>query len=114
MILCPLAELDDPGAKGPFTVVVDGEARKVFVVRFDGQVRAYLDACPHLFVPLEMEEDRFLDLTGSEIICSVHGARFDPLTGDCLWGPCRGRRLTPVAVVVADGMVGLGNPAIFS
>lgn len=110
MMLCALADLADPGAKGPIEAPVGGEVRKVFVVRYDGRVRAYLDCCPHLFVPLEMEEDKFLDLTGTEIICSVHGARFDPLSGDCLWGPCRGRRLTPVSVVVRDGKVVLENP----
>lgn len=109
MILCALADLDDPGAKGPILAPVGGEERKIFLVRTDGRVRAYLDSCPHLFVPLEMDEDKFLDLTGSEIICSVHGARFDPLTGDCLWGPCRGRRLTPVAVTINDGQVILEN-----
>lgn len=110
MILCALNDLGDPGAKGPFAVTLDGEARKIFLIRYDGQVRAYLDSCPHLFVPLEMEDDKFLDLTGTEIICSVHGARFDPLTGGCVWGPCRGRRLTSVPVTVVDGRVVVENP----
>lgn len=110
MILCSLDDLGDPGAKGPFTVDSPGGPRKIFVVRYDGQVRGYVDACPHLFVPLEMEDDTFLDMTGTEIMCSVHAARFDPLTGDCVWGPCRGRGLTPVAVTVADGKILLENP----
>jgi len=110
VILCSLDDLGDPGAKGPITVMLDGEPRKVFLIRYDGQVRAYVDACPHLFVPLEMEDDKFLDMTGTEIMCAVHGARFDPLTGGCVWGPCLGRRLTPVEVTVADGLVLVENP----
>lgn len=109
MILCSLADLSDPGAKGPFVVALEGQRTQVFVVRTDGQVRAYVNSCPHVGAPLEMEEDRYLDLTGSEIICAVHAARFDPLTGDCTWGPCRGRRLTPVAIAIADGMVTIEN-----
>ena len=109
MILCALSDLTDPGAKGPFAVELDGETRQVFVVLHDGQLRGYVNSCPHVGAPLEMEADKFLDLTGSEIMCSVHAARFDPLTGDCVWGPCRGRRLTPVAVAVADGRVVVEN-----
>lgn len=110
MILCSLDELGDPGAKGPFTVDSPEGPRKIFLVRTDGQVRAYLDSCPHLFVPLEMEDDKFLDMTGTEIMCSVHAARFDPLTGCCVWGPCLGRRLTPVVVAVVEGLVVVENP----
>ena len=107
MILCPLAELSDPGARGPFLVELAGERKQVFVVRYDGQVRAYVNSCPHVGAPLEMDQDKYLDLTGSEIICALHAARFDPLSGDCTWGPCRGRRLAAVAIEVADGMIRL-------
>lgn len=114
MILCRLDDLADPGAKGPFVVDLDGERKQVFVVRYDGQVRAYVNSCPHVGAPLEMDRDKFLDLTGSEIICAVHAARFDPLTGDCTWGPCRGRRLVPVALAIGDGVVRLAPPADLS
>ena len=109
MILCRVADLSDPGAKGPFVVSLGCERMQVFVVLTDGHVRAYVNSCPHVGAPLEMEVDHYLDLTGSEIICAVHAARFDPLTGDCTWGPCRGRRLTPVAITIADGMVVVDN-----
>lgn len=109
MILCRLDDLTDPGAKGPFVVDLNGERKQVFIVRYDGQVRGYLNSCPHVGAPLEMDRDKFLDLTGSEIICAVHAARFDPLTGDCTWGPCRGRRLTPVGLIIDDGAVILAN-----
>nr|WP_249209148.1 Rieske 2Fe-2S domain-containing protein [Magnetospirillum sulfuroxidans] len=108
--MCRLADLSDPGARGPFIVTLAGERKQVFVVLTDGQVRAYVNSCPHVGAPLEMEENRYLDLTGSEIICAVHAARFDLLTGDCTWGPCRGRRLTPVAITIADGMIVADNP----
>lgn len=115
MILCALADLPDPGARGPFAVESgDGRTRKVFLVHTNGQVRAFLDTCPHVGVPLEMEQDRFLDLTGSEIVCSVHGARFDPQTGACLWGPCRGRSLTRVEIRRIGDQVAVTIPLIFS
>ncbi|CAA7624357.1 Rieske 2Fe-2S domain-containing protein [Magnetospirillum sp. UT-4] len=104
-VLCALADLPDPGAKGPIRVTIDGEAKAVFVVRVGDILTAWIDSCPHLGAPLEMEEDRFLDLTGGEIICAVHGARFHPETGACLWGPCRNGRLTPYPIRVVDGSI---------
>jgi len=86
-VLCLLADLPDPGAKGPFRV---GDTL-VFVVHVDGVVRAYVDSCPHAFAPLEMEPDRFLDISRQHILCSLHGAHFDPSSGRCLMGPCQGR-----------------------
>lgn len=103
--LCAFDDIAEPGAKGPFAVILDGEPAAVFVVRMAGRVTAFLDRCPHVGAPLEMEPDQFLDLTGSEIICSMHGARFDPETGLCRLGPCRGKGLTPYAVTLRDGRV---------
>lgn len=111
MDLCALDDIPEPGAKGPFTVILDGERVAVFVVRMAGRVTAFLDRCPHVGAPLEMEPDRFLDLTGSEILCSMHGARFDPETGSCRLGPCRGKSLTPYAVTLSNGrVVGMTTP----
>lgn len=109
MIVCTLAELGDPGAKGPFRVSLEDGERAVFVVRVGGRVAAYVDSCPHVGAPLEPDPDQFLDLTGTEIMCSLHGARFDPTSGRCTWGPCRGRGLTSVPVMVIDDKVWVGK-----
>lgn len=110
--LCGFDDIPDPGSKGPFTVAIDGEAKAVFVVRMAGRVTAFVDSCPHVGAPLEMEPDGFLDLTGSEIVCTMHGARFDPESGLCRLGPCRGKRLTAYPVVVQNGrVVGLTTPS---
>jgi len=39
--------------------------------------------------------------------CSTHGARFRIADGYCVAGPCRGERLSAVAVRVEDGVVRL-------
>lgn len=100
-VLCLLSELSDPGSKGPFRV---GDTN-VFVVRQGDQVRAWVDSCPHAFAPLEMEPDRFLDLTGTYVLCTMHGAHFDPLDGACAMGPCKGRRLTAYPIRIHNGKV---------
>lgn len=100
-LLCLVDDLPDPGTKGPFRL---GD-KSVFVVRHGASVRVWEDSCPHAFVPLEMEPDRFLDITGTYVLCTMHGAHFDPTDGQCVMGPCKGRRLTAVAARVDHGKV---------
>lgn len=100
-VLCLVDAMPDPGAKGPFKV----GGKTVFVVRSAGKVYAYEDSCPHAFVPLEMEPDRFLDLTGTYLLCTMHGAHFDIATGACVAGPCKGRRLTAYPIGIHNGKV---------
>jgi nitrite reductase/ring-hydroxylating ferredoxin subunit len=110
-VLCTLAELGDPGAKGPFRVRHGGREETVFVVRHGDHVRAYIDSCPHAQAPLEMEPDHFLDITGGYVLCTMHGAHFDPANGLCVLGPCKGRSLTPYPVHIRNGKVIAQPPA---
>ncbi|MBX9634400.1 MAG: Rieske 2Fe-2S domain-containing protein [Magnetospirillum sp.] len=104
-ILCDLADIADPGCKGPFTVAVQGAKMAVFLYRKGGKVWGWVDSCPHAQAPLEMEPDRFLNLTGEYLLCSLHGAHFDPKTGECVLGPCRGRSLGAYPVLIRNGKV---------
>lgn len=104
--LCDFDDLAEPGAKGPFTV----GGQRIFVVRKDDRVYAYVDSCTHVGAPLEMDEDKFLDSDASTILCSVHGARFDIETGTCLMGPCRNKGLTTYPVHVLNGVVMAESP----
>lgn len=102
--LCDEAEIADPGARG--VVLQIGEAFfHGFVVRKDGKVAGYVDRCPHQGFPLAIELDRYLTPDGALILCGWHGAVFDPLTGDCVGGPCAGARLSPWPVTVQGGVV---------
>jgi len=69
----------------------------VILVRAGGVVRAYLNSCPHAGVRLDWTPDDFHDVTGEFLQCSMHGALFEPATGNCIAGPCRGQRLICVA-----------------
>lgn len=111
-VLCDLSDLDATGAKGPIHVLRDGRKESVFVVRQDQLIRAWVNSCPHAFAPLEMEPDRFLDLTGTYVLCSMHGAHFDISTGTCAMGPCKGRRLTAFPVRIHNGKIIADTPPI--
>ncbi|MCA1825576.1 MAG: Rieske (2Fe-2S) protein [Myxococcales bacterium] len=77
-----------------------------FAVRVGEAVRAYVNVCPHRTQPVDVGDGR-LWLPNGEIECQAHGARFDPLTGECRGGPCDGRPLTPLTIEERDGEVWL-------
>jgi nitrite reductase/ring-hydroxylating ferredoxin subunit len=65
-------------------------------------LRAYLNHCPHLGIPLNWQPDEFLSLEGTHIQCSTHGALFTMEEGDCIAGPCIGQGLTSLPVHTDD------------
>lgn len=92
----------------------------VILVREGGQVRAYLNSCPHAGVRLDWRPDDFRDYTGAFLLCAMHGALFEPTTGHCFAGPCRGSRLVPLgtaadreAVLVIRDVEKLPSSAMF-
>lgn len=68
------------------------------------EYRAYRNLCPHWSMPLDDGSGDFFDDSGHLIQCKMHGARFEPDTGECVMGPCDGEYLEALRVEVsADG-----------
>lgn len=103
--LCRLEDIADGQARG-FVVAADGGALRLLVARRGGNVFGYRNACPHVGVPLDWTEDRFMTLDGTHLLCGTHGAQFRVEDGFCVLGPCKGKSLAPLPVRVApDGAV---------
>ena len=103
VVLCRADELAEGQARG--FLIGEGVARRdVILVRRDGVLRAYVNACPHQGTPLETFPDRFMDQDGL-LVCSTHGARFRVEDGFCVSGPCDGKSLTAIACTVENGVV---------
>jgi nitrite reductase/ring-hydroxylating ferredoxin subunit len=64
-----------------------------FVVRFEGRLFVYENRCRHLPLPLDYGDSRFFTPDGRRLVCSSHGAEYEPATGQCVQGPCAGARL---------------------
>jgi nitrite reductase/ring-hydroxylating ferredoxin subunit len=103
-LLCALADLADPGAKG-FLFRAADKLFAGFVVRKGEEVFGFVDRCPHAGLPLAGFGDRFLTRAGEAILCANHGALFRPKDGLCVAGPCAGARLQPWPVRVLEGAV---------
>ncbi len=79
-----------------------GEDAVVFFVRYGGDVYGYLNRCAHVPMELDWLEGQFFESSGLYLMCATHGAIYEPETGRCVGGPCRGARLRPVAVEERD------------
>ncbi len=108
-LICGSGALVDGGPGVRFTIEQGGAPFPAFAIRHQGRVHAYLNHCAHRGVELDWNPGDFFDTTGMEIVCATHHARYDPGTGECLGGPCRGGGLTKLAVVERDGEVFLAE-----
>jgi len=111
--VCASNSLQEGGRGVRFLVEYGGRFVPAFAVRHTGRVAAYLNRCAHKLVELDWQEGEFFDIEHHYLVCATHGALYDPASGVCVSGPCRGAALTAVSVREADGVVWLaGIPAI--
>ncbi|MGR9108537.1 MAG: Rieske (2Fe-2S) protein [Gammaproteobacteria bacterium] len=102
--ICALDDLAEVDCK-EFTLSESNPDDKGFIVKIHERVFAYKNCCPHARVPLNWEENKFLDIFGSYILCSLHGALFQIHNGLCIHGPCEGRFLQPIATRIIDNRI---------
>jgi nitrite reductase/ring-hydroxylating ferredoxin subunit len=103
--LCPSTELNERGQAFVFDVLHFREPARGFVLRFDGQVVAYLNRCLHVPTEMDWQHGEFLDGDKEFIMCSIHGAAYEPLSGRCIGGPCGKGTLTVLKVEEREGQV---------
>ncbi len=103
--LCASAELAERGRAVLFDVLEFGQPARAFALRVDGRVHAYLNRCAHVPVEMDWNPGDFLDADRRFIVCSIHGASYEPSTGRCAGGPCGRGRLVALPVDERDGRV---------
>lgn len=103
--LCRADALAERGSALVFDVLLWREPARAFALRFDGRVVAYINRCAHVPTELDWLPGEFLDAERQTIVCSIHGARYEPGSGRCLGGPCGRARLMPLEVSERDGDV---------
>ena len=104
-VICPSAELAEGGTGVRFALRPGDADERGFVVRYDGAACAYVNRCPHAGTELDWQPGQFFEEAGLYLICSTHGALFDPGSGLCIAGPCKGDRLERIPVEEQDGQV---------
>jgi nitrite reductase/ring-hydroxylating ferredoxin subunit len=103
--LCASAELAERGDAVVFDVLQYREPARAFALRIDGRVVAYLNRCAHVPAEMDWQPGQFLDSDRQFILCSIHGAAYEPASGRCVGGPCGRGRLLSIAVEEREGQV---------
>ena len=100
--ICDIHELDELYCK-EFTIKNTEFETDAFLIYFNGQSYAYENSCPHTGASLNWQKEQFFSLDGLYLQCCLHGALFEPDSGFCVRGPCKGSELKKVDLVV-DGI----------
>jgi len=102
-VVCAQADVD------PFvslSVESENGSLPIIVVRTQQGLVAYVNACPHQYLPLDYQQAQIVSADGTKLMCSAHGAMFDASTGDVKMGaPCG---LDRVPITIRDGQVLIG------
>ena len=112
-VLCAVEEISD----GLCKEIRYGEGAYAFSLLLygtHGQVKAYVNRCPHFSLPLNIRPGEFVILDGERVMCALHGAVFRLDNGYCEAGPAASSSLEPVAVVVRNGSVCIADAPLSS
>jgi len=107
-VLCRAEAIADGGAR-VFTFGKGARRFEMFVLRRGEALLAFVNACPHAGLPLDLIPGRFYTRDQRHLFCANHGARFRVDDGFCVAGPCAGKSLVAIAVEVAGGDLVVGG-----
>ncbi len=101
--LCATAEVAEP------VTSFDLDGFPVLLVRSADGLRAYVNACPHQYLPLDWRASSILSRDGTILRCSNHDAGFDAATGQGIDGLGQGCELDAIPLIERDGALFLGG-----
>ena len=88
------------------TVTTDKGDFPLLLVRAGERVHAYVNACPHQFLPLDYRGPQILSADGGKLMCTGHGAMFDAATGEPLAGADCALDRVPLRLVAGQLLIG--------
>jgi nitrite reductase/ring-hydroxylating ferredoxin subunit len=102
------------GSSKKFLLTCNGQRVEGFIVNYHGTFYAYVNRCCHMPMPMDWFENKFLSEDGRFIICATHGATYDPVTGECVAGPCPGEHLERLLLMVVEETIFVACPPLTS
>jgi nitrite reductase/ring-hydroxylating ferredoxin subunit len=100
-----------PGSVKKFWLICQKYRVDGFLINYQGKFHAYVNRCRHMTTPLDFIRYQFFTEDGRHLICLTHGAIYEPTTGLCVEGPCKGLSLYQLPVLVDRGEVLVGCPS---
>jgi nitrite reductase/ring-hydroxylating ferredoxin subunit len=104
--LCAAADIPNGN-----TLCLERDGFPLVLVRIGDRVMAYVNACPHQYLPLDHKGDKLISADKTILRCTNHSAGFSVETGEGVEGLGIGDCLDPVPVHVRDGRVRVGVPS---
>lgn len=101
----------EPGSVRKFGLICRKYRVDGFLINYQGQFHAYVNSCRHMTTPLDFVSNEFLTEDGRYLVCMTHGALYEPASGLCVDGPCKGLSLYRLPVLVDQGEVLVGCPS---
>ena len=77
---------------------------EVILLKCNGELHAYKNSCPHVGIGLDYGDGNCLT-EEKDLLCSLHGARFEADSGYCTAGPCVGASLQRLSVAIEAGNI---------
>lgn len=100
-----------PGSVKKFRLICQQYRVDAFLINYEGGFHAYVNRCRHMTTPLDFIRYQFFTEDGRHLICLTHGALYDPVSGLCVDGPCKGLSLYRLPVQVDQGEVLVDCPS---
>ena len=72
-----------------FTVREEFDETEALLVRLDGEGAAWRNYCPH-WTDVRLDKGSGAEFRDGSLMCTRHGATFEPGSGTCTYGPCEG------------------------
>jgi nitrite reductase/ring-hydroxylating ferredoxin subunit len=98
---------DDVPEGGTHGLVLDGFP--LLLVRVGDVLRAFVNACPHQYLPLDHKGDKLISADKAILRCTNHAAGFSVETGEGVEGLGLGECLDAVPIHISDGRVVIGE-----
>lgn len=93
--LCPCSDIPDGG-----TLCLLQDEFPILLMRTGDAVKAYVNACPHQYLPLNHRGSKLLSADGGILRCTNHSAGFSADTGEGVEGLGIGRCLDAIPVTI--------------
>lgn len=104
--VCALQDIPDQN-----TLCVEISGFPLVLVRFGNTARAFVNACPHQFMPLNHKGEKLISADKTILRCTNHSAGFSVETGEGVEGLGIGECLDPVPIHIANGDILIGAKA---
>jgi len=108
-----IARIDEiqPGSVKKFWLICQKYRVDAFLINDGGNYHAYINRCRHMTTPLDFVRNQFISEDGRYLMCYTHGALYEPGTGLCVAGPCKGRSLYRLPVQVEQDQILVDCPS---